>query len=114
MRSVRVKEVNLERGLPTVDLALKEMINQLTTYKRQGYRAIILIHGYGSSGTGGKIKIAVRAKLKDPSLSGIVRKFCGGEDWVNNKRSMLDVCNQLRDFESRVSGNPGVTVVILK
>ena len=54
MRSIRVKEVNLERGFPTVDMAIREMISQLGTYKRLGYRAIILIHGYGSTGTGGK------------------------------------------------------------
>ncbi|NLP29785.1 MAG: Smr/MutS family protein [Clostridiales bacterium] len=114
MRSIRVKEVNLERGFPTVDMAIREMISQLGTYKRLGYRAIILIHGYGSTGTGGKIKNAVRAKLKEKSLSGIVKRFCGGEEWAYNKRVMLDNCKQLRDFEVRVSGNPGVTVVILK
>ena len=68
MRSIRVKEVNLERGFPTVDMAIREMISQLGTYKRLGYRAIILIHGYGSTGTGGKIKNAVRAKLKKKPL----------------------------------------------
>ncbi|MGI6728102.1 MAG: hypothetical protein ACOX4P_06035 [Anaerovoracaceae bacterium] len=114
MAKVKVKEINLERGYPTVDMALREMVSQLGTYKRQDYRAIILVHGYGSSGSGGKIKIAVKSKLRENSLSGIVRKFCGGEEWINHKREMLDVCNQLRDFESRISGNPGVTVVILK
>ncbi|MDD4583544.1 MAG: hypothetical protein PHR60_05080 [Eubacteriales bacterium] len=114
MRRIKVKEVNLERGYPTVDIALREMVSQLGTYKRQGYRAVILIHGYGSTGTGGKIKSAVKSKLRESSLSGVVAKTCGGEDWMNNKREMLAICNQLRDFEIRISGNPGVTVAILK
>ena len=114
MRGVKVKEVNLERGYPTVDMAIRDMISQMGTHKRQGYRAVILIHGYGSTGIGGKIKSAVKLKLREPSLSGIVRKTCGGEDWLIHKKEMLSICNQLRDFEIRISGNPGVTVVILK
>jgi len=111
---VKVKEVNLERGYPARDMALREMVNQLQTCKRMGCRAVVLIHGYGSTGTGGLIRTAVRAKLKEPSLSGLVRKYCGGEDWINSKKEMLDFCNQLKDYETRISGNPGVTVVILK
>ena len=114
MESMKDKEVNLERGYPTVDMALREMVSQLGTYKRQGYRAMILVHGYGSSGTGGKIKTAVKAKLRESSLSGIVKKCCGGEDWINHKREMLEICSQLKNFESRIAGNPGITVVILK
>lgn len=114
MAQKKVREVNLERGLPTVDAALREMVNQLSTCKGQGYKAVILIHGYGSSGTGGGIKAAVRSRLRDRSLSGLVRLTCGGEEWMDRKREMTDVCGGLKDFESRVSGNPGVTVVVLK
>lgn len=110
----KVRCVNLERGFPTVDLAVRDMMGQLGTYKRQGYRALVLIHGWGSSGTGGGIRSGVRSKLKERSLSGLVQDFCGGEDWINKKQRYIDYCSQLSQFDREIAGNPGVTVVLLK
>lgn len=111
----KVKEVNLERGHPTVETALRDLVNQLATAKGRGFRAVILIHGYGSSGQGGgKIKSAVAKKLKEPSLSGLVREVCPGEAWMERKKAFQDVCPQLKDFASRIQGNAGVTVVLLR
>ena len=114
MGAVKVKEINLERGGPTVDVAIGNLVNGLSTAKGSGYKAVVLVHGYGSSGTGGAIKIAVREKLKERSLSGIVRDFAGGEDWINRKSGFIDICPQLRDFSKYVEGNRGVSVVLLK
>ncbi|WP_037372838.1 hypothetical protein [Anaerovorax odorimutans] len=111
---LKVKEVNLEYGNPATNVAVMNMVNKLTTCKAKGYKAVVLIHGYGSSGIGGSIKVEVRNKLKERSLSGLVRSYCGGEDWLNKKRQMIDVCPQLKDFNSRIDGNKGVTVVLLK
>ena len=111
---VKVKEINLEFGSPTVDTAVRNMVSQLGTCKGQGYKAVILVHGYGSSGTGGGIKIAVRSKLRESSLSGIVRSYCGGEHWYENKKELLGLCQSLSDYQRKIDGNQGVTVVILK
>ena len=110
----KVAELNLECGNPTVTTAISNMKNALTTYKRQGYKAIILIHGYGSTGVGGSIKVAVTKCLCDDSMCGIVRSFVGGEQWYNRRREMLGVCKGLEDYERRILGNNGVTVVILR
>ena len=110
----KVKEINLEYGAPTVDAAVRNMVNQLSTCKGQGYKAVILVHGYGSSGVGGGIKTAVRSKLRDSSLSGLVRNSCGGENWFEKKQEFLGICRYLSDFQRKVDGNQGVTVVILK
>ena len=110
----KVKEVNLEYGRPLAEDAIRNMVNQLGTCKRQGYKAVILVHGYGSSGTGGAIKAAVRSKLRETSLSGVVRTYCGGEHWVDKKKELLSLCSSLSDYKRRIDGNRGVTVVILK
>ena len=110
----KVKEVNLEYGSPAADAAVRNMVNQLGTCKRQGYKAVILVHGYGSSGTGGSIKAAVRSKLREPSLSGMVRSYCGGEHWFEKKKELLNICSPLSDYQRKIDGNQGVTVVILK
>lgn len=110
----KVKEINLEYGNPTVDVAVRNMVNQLGTCKGQGYKAVILIHGYGSSGVGGGIKVGVRIKLREAALSGIVRTFCGGEQWYERKQELLNICQPLTEYSRKIEGNQGVTVVLLK
>lgn len=110
----KVCSVNLEKGLPTVDEAVRDMVNKLGTYKRMGYRSLILIHGWGSSGVGGGIRNGVRKKLDERSLSGLVHRHCGGEEWHTYKKEFVDYCNQLKQYEQEIAGNPGVTVVLLK
>lgn len=114
MGAIKVKEVNLERGNPTVSQAISKMVNELATAKGGGYKSIILIHGYGSSGIGGSIKPAVMNKLKEPMLAGVVKSFVNGANWDQRKKEFIEECSQLREYENRIQQNPGVTVVILK
>lgn len=114
MGAVKVKEVNLERGNPTVDVAMRKLVNELSTAKGAGYRAVILVHGYGSTGVGGAIKVATKGKLKESSLVGVVKDSVGGETWINRKKEFLDVCSQLKDFDRYIEGNRGLTVVLLR
>lgn len=110
----KVAEVNLEDGMPTVDTAIQKMINSLTTFKGQGYKAVIVIHGYGSTGVGGSIKPAVVKALGDNRMRGIVRTYAGGEQWINKKKEILAICKDLENYERNISNNNGVTVVILR
>ena len=112
--AVKVREINIERGSPAVETAIRNMINGLTTAKRAGFKAVVLIHGYGSSGTGGAIKTAAKEKLKDRSLSGIIRDFAGGEEWQKYKRGFTEICMQLNDYSKYIDGNRGITVILLK
>lgn len=114
MVTLKVEEINLEYGRPTVEKALQDMKNALITCKGKGCRAVILIHGYGSTGVGGAIRTAVRRSLGEPFLRGIVRAYTGGEHWVSRRRLFLDKCKALEDFERRISGNEGITVVLLQ
>ena len=114
MGAVKVKEINLERGNPTVEVAMKNLVNELSTAKRAGYKAVILIHGYGSSGNGGAIKVAVKMKLKEPMFTGMIKSYITGEDWADRKKEFLDSCSQLGDFNKYIEGNRGLTVVLFK
>jgi hypothetical protein len=110
----KVAEVNLEYGMPGIDSALQNMKNALTTYKGQGFKAVILIHGYGSTGIGGGIKAAVTKCLGENSMRGIVRTYVGGEQWINRKKELLALCKDLENYERKIANNSGVTVVILR
>jgi hypothetical protein len=110
----KVVEVNIEYDMPTVESALQKVRNSLTTYKGQGCKAVIIIHGYGSTGVGGSIKTAVRRCLGDNSMRGIVRIVVSGEQWFNKKRELLELCKDLQNYERRIANNEGITVVILR
>jgi len=112
--AVKVKEINIERGNPTAETAVRNMVSGLHTAKGAGYKAVILVHGYGSSGVGGTIKNAARAMLNSRALSGIVRDFTGGENWFARKREFTDTCRQLKDYNSHIDNNKGITVILLK
>ena len=60
----QVREINLEIGRPAVAQALERMRMELRLSKKRGYTAVKLIHGFGSSGIGGKIRTAVRRSLR--------------------------------------------------
>lgn len=109
-----ILEVNLESGLPTVEAAVQKLKNALISHKRQGHKAVIVIHGYGSSGAGGSIKPAVLRCLGESSMRGIVRAYAGGDEWAARKREMTGMCKALENCDGRVANNPGVTVVILR
>lgn len=110
----KVAQVNLEYGMPSSDIAVKNMKNALISYKRQDYKAVILIHGYGSSGVGGKIKASVHRSLEDSSMRGIVRTYVNCEQWFSRKKEILSLCKDLENYQHTLADNPGITVVILR
>ena len=114
MKILKLAVVNLEKGSPTKAQAVQKMKNSLSTYKGLGAKAVILIHGYGSTGVGGGIRIAVKEALAESSMRGIVRFFFGGENWSEYKREAVAVCKQLKEYERTIDRNKGLTVVILK
>ena len=109
-----IKTLNLEVGNPNTLTAIQKLKNSLSTYKRQGCKAVIIIHGFGASGVGGSIKTAVRSCLRESSMVGIVRMSIAGEDWINRKREAVSICGALATYEREISGNQGVTVVVLQ
>jgi hypothetical protein len=112
--SDKITEINLETGLPTVEMAIIKLKNELMTQKKRGIKAVIVIHGYGSSGTGGKIKPAVLKCLGEDSMRGLVRMYVGGEQWSWRKKELLSLCKGLEAYERRIVANEGITIVLLK
>ncbi len=110
----KVKEINLERGFPTVDVAMNRLTNELTTAKMSGYKAAVIIHGYGSSGEGGGIKAAVKTHLTKPTFRGIVKSTVSGEEWYSKKKEFINSCPGIKSFERHIDGNQGLTVLLFR
>ncbi|MGH7501985.1 MAG: hypothetical protein ACREL7_09530 [Longimicrobiales bacterium] len=71
---------NLKGDRPTVREAIAHMESELRAARRRGARLVRLIHGYGSSGTGGQIRMRSRARLEQMLADGSIRAFHCGED----------------------------------
>ncbi len=111
-----MKELNLEYGMPTVDTALRWLESELSAARKMGRPALKLIHGYGSSGKGGKIRTACRKYLREQIDAGRVRLVIRGEDFSifsEETRRSFTLCAQLRADRDLERENRGVTFVIL-
>ena len=112
--SGKVVTVNLKEGLPTVAQALLRLDSALGRSRRDGASVVRLIHGYGSSGTGGKIKDGVRKKLAVLRSTRQIRNVVPGEDYSNTTgmgRSLLGRYHELESDIRTDRSNPGITFV---
>ena len=108
--------INLEIGRPTVFQALGQLNYELGVARRDGYEVVKLIHGYGSSGTGGEIRIAVQRRLVEMARDGQIRSCIFGEDWSkSNERawSLLQSRPELKLDKHLGRKNLGITIVEL-
>lgn len=111
-----VREVNIKAGMPTVEQARKKLHNELVLAKRLGVCALKVIHGYGSSGTGGALRTGLRQTLSQRLKEGKIKSFVPGEEWNlfdEPARAMLEACPELSGDSDLGRHNEGVTLVLL-
>ena len=77
-----VRELNLELGRPSVDEAMRRLDYELAAAGMLRTKVFKLIHGYGSSGTGGKIRTACRKQLQLYKEQGRIVDFIPGENFT--------------------------------
>ena len=112
----KISTANLELGRPTVETALHCLSFEVRHARSVGCTVLKLIHGYGSSGTGGKIRVGVRKRLAEMAAKGQGKAVIPGEDFSifdENTRRALLVCDELRRDSDLERRNQGITVVLL-
>ena len=72
--------MNIKQGSPLVEDALEQLTDHLRKSMDLGIKAIVLIHGYGSSGEGGRIKWAIHDALENNRYSDRVEEYFYGEN----------------------------------
>ena len=111
-----VRELNLELGRPTVGQALDRLRADMDACRHMHQGVMKLIHGYGSSGSGGRIRAAVRKYLAAELAEGRVKAVIRGEDFSifsEETRRILAQYPMLRQDSDLDRENRGVTFVIL-
>jgi hypothetical protein len=112
----KIYELNIEQGYPTVDTAMKYVEHGLARAKAYGYPVIKLIHGYGSSGSGGKIKTAVHRELNKYKTAGKIREFTAGENFTpfdSATQRILSACPDITRDRDYLKANHGITIILI-
>ena len=112
----KLRIINLEANRPTVDEMNRRLALELRNAKNARVQILKLIHGYGSTGVGGKLRGAVRVTLEHSKKRGEVRDFVQGDDFrISNEVTwaMLKLYPELKQDSDLGRENRGITMVIL-
>ena len=108
--------VNLERGLPFVETALKRLSMAITEAQNDQIPIVTLIHGYGSSGKGGVIREECRKTLDYMKCRGEIHSVIFGENFSTHAGVVRDAFRRFPELSGDRNlnkQNKGITVVIL-
>ena len=111
-----LKEVNIKSDMPTASDAVKRVTYNIRNGKAWGCGAIKFIHGYGSTGKGGKIRTDVRRYLQEQKNKRLIKDYIIGEEFSifnESTRNAFMLCDELRKDSDLERHNNGVTIVIL-
>ena len=111
-----LREVNLEENKPTVDAAIRRLTYELHQSRRMGCAVLKIIHGYGSSGTGGRIRVESRNYLSRLKARGEIADFIPGEEFSIFHSGTLAAfrrCDALRRDPDLERHNNGITIILL-
>lgn len=96
--------------------ALQRLDRAIAMARQERHPCLKVIHGYGSTGAGGDIRIAVQKKLHELSQTGQIRGCVFGENWSKTDELTWRLLQQhadLKEDRDLGRGNPGITVVLL-
>ena len=110
-------ELNIKQDGPYVEEALERLTEYLRKSLELGIKAIVLIHGYGSSGEGGRIKWAIHDALENNRYSDRVDEYHFGENVAFGSQAYHALLKRrpgLKPYLKRFKeGNAGMTVLLL-
>jgi hypothetical protein len=116
MKPELVRVVNLKEGMPLVREALSRMERELRLARADSVTVLKIVHGYGSSGKGGEIRIAVQKALVESHRRGAVKAVIFGESWrISDETTwaLLKIHAALKQDTDLGRENRGITLVVL-
>jgi hypothetical protein len=111
-----IKTVILKEGMPSVEQARARLSSEIQTARQNGVLVLKLVHGYGSSGVGGDLRIALQSTLRQMVAGREIRECIYGENWrTSDERTwkLLKLMPELKSDSDLGRGNKGITIVLL-
>jgi hypothetical protein len=102
--------------MPPVREALGRLDRELAIAREENAHVIKLIHGYGSTGAGGEIRLAVQNRLLVMMQNGQITGCIFGEDWSKSDDAawkLLHSHPELKSDSDLGKKNRGITIVVL-
>ena len=96
--------------------ALQRLEREIAQARQEGLVLLKLIHGYGSTGAGGDIRIAVQARLREMARDGAIRGCVFGEEWAKSCEEVWRLLQEKPELKGDADlgrRNLGITVVML-
>lgn len=112
----QIKTINIKHDLPTVHEALSRLDHELLLARHEGIAVLKIVHGYGSSGIGGDIRVAVQKRLQEMASAGQIHTCIYGEDWSKSDEATWRLLQQRAELRQDVDlgrRNQGITIVAL-
>jgi hypothetical protein len=92
--------------MPTVAQALQHLDRELARARQAGCGVVKLVHGYGSTGAGGEIRVAVQRRLAEMAGRGEIRAC--EQTWA-----LIKARAELKQDHDLGRRNLGITIVLL-
>jgi len=111
-----IKTVNLEAGMPGVPQARSRLSSEIRVAQQSGVRVLKVIHGYGSSGVGGDLRIALQSTLRQMAQAKEIHDCIYGENWRTSDERSWELLKRMPELKSDSDlgrGNRGITLVVL-
>ena len=112
-----IRVFNVEADRPTLDEARRLVIEEIKKAKRDRVRILKVIHGYGSSGKGGRLCVGLRKSFGLRKKEGVIKDFVAGPDFTIFNQATLDLLEAvpaLRGDPDLNATNEGVSFLWLR
>jgi hypothetical protein len=111
-----MKTVILKEGMPSVEQARARLHAEIQTARQSGIKILKIVHGYGSTGVGGDLRVALQATLRQMAAKHEIRDCIYGENWRSGDQRSWELLKQLPELKTDSDlgrGNRGITLVLL-
>jgi hypothetical protein len=102
--------------MPLVREAVQRLGRELALARQERATLLKVVHGYGSTGAGGDIRIAVQKHLREMVENGQIRGCIFGENWSKSDDAawkLLQSHPELKSDSDLGRHNRGITIVLL-
>jgi hypothetical protein len=99
-----------------VEEALQRLEREVAVARAEKTGVMKVVHGYGSSGVGGDIRMAVQRRLHELVETGQIRGCIFGENWAKSDETawrLLQTQAELKSDSDLGRRNLGISVVVL-